>query len=428
MNDFADVTFVLLILIYVYATYSSKSMASEIMLLFFGVYYVLPPLVYYFFIPHNDYLNMSNEVIFKKVDLISMAPVLSNVMAIFFVFLFTCITNLKPDINRTELVNVINKNKVKLLFFLYFGSLIVLLMNLYLVYNAGGFYKFYFESKFHERYSGGLVLSLIMNFKSILPCFLLAISASLFLDRKTRFQTILISIFLLALFAFGGSNRKFMLFGFFVYFIVIVDVFGFKKIKSKFYFFILMLFILFQGLLFLRSASFDINALTSAFSSAKEVILTSEPIGTYSNVLTILNKFINNEINYSYFFDVLKIPFFGLFTLLDINEPNIAHSLGYILLGIEGFTFFPTIIVEGIYNGGVLGCMILLLAFSFFCRFCQKIIFQTNDYFLMIFSAVVFNICLVQLIRGYLSVCIAYFILSLLLYYVLKLSMKLKVN
>lgn len=401
-------------------------MAVEIMLLFFGVYYILPPLVYYFLVPNSDYLNMSSEIIYKSEDITSMAPAVINVLAIYFISNFILIANITPNTNKEALESLILKNKSLLLTMLYIGLFTVFSMNLYLVYIAGGLNEFYFGSEFHERFNGGITLSIVMNFKSILPCFLLGISASLFIDRKTRLQTIVISVLLLLLFAFGGSNRKFMLLGFFIYFIIIVDIFGFKKTKRNFYILILLLFFFFQGLLFLRSSSFDVNALGSAFTSMNEVIFTSEPIGTYSNVLSLLNKFLNGDIQYSYFYDFLKIPLYPIITFFDISKPNIAHSLGMFLNGIEGFTFFPTIILEGFYNGGVAGCIVLFSIFSFLARYVQGVMFHSKNYLYVIFSTVIFNICLVQLIRGYLSVCIAYFLLAAILLILFKITLKLK--
>ncbi|MEZ8515999.1 O-antigen polymerase [Vibrio cyclitrophicus] len=405
-------SYLILFIYYFVVIFRSKSFATQCLVLFFGVYYIFPPIVYFLLVPNTDYLTMSGEVIFKAMDLDTLNIVYINLLCAIFLSLIHLLCSGKVDqLNGSEFYFFGSEELCKINRMVSLILLLVIGINLYLIYRVGGFYNFYYGSDWYSRYSGGAMMIFVMNIKSLLPCFGVALSAILLKTPKYRIRSILMFILFLFLYVYGGSNRKFALICVFIYFSIAIDILNIKTARYVFISMIVALFFAFQALLLLRSSDFSIEAISSAFDTMGEVIIISEPIGTYSLILSLVGDIIRGDLGLGYFLDILKFPLLPFLSLLDFNQPNVARALGFHINGNENFTFFPTLILESIYNGGVFFSWLFLTLYSLLCGVVFRKIQRASDLISMIYWVVIFNVCFIQLIRGYSSVVIAYYIL-----------------
>ncbi|HIF9217882.1 TPA: O-antigen polymerase [Photobacterium damselae] len=370
---------------------------------------------------------MSNEIIFKTIDLNGYAFNVINILSMSFFMVCYLTDKILPSVDFMKIRNIINNNVLNIRRMMLISLFITVLINIYIVYSAGGIEAFYFSTSWNERSNNNFLFPIIMNFKYIVPCFGIGFCALLFQSKKYRKMSVIVFLLLLFLYVYGGSNRKFAVFGVFIYFSIIIDFLKYKKVENVFYISMIFVFLLSQMLLFLRSSGFNIDSMTSAFSNFSDVILTSEPIGTYSNILNICNAILDGSIKYSGFYDLFKLPLYPIFYFTGYISPNITHVLGDYLLDVDGFTFFPTFIIEGLYNGGVFGYVVYLFLYFYVLYKLIKEITVTSDYLKIITCSIIINICLIQLIRGYISGSTVYLLFILIVFSIFKILFKSKI-
>ena len=292
---------ILSVLCWIFLLVLSRAFAVKLIFLFFGVYYILPPFAFVLFSSGPGHVNMSGEAIFLTEDVYGVPFSLMNFLTLIFLLILSPLRNLKPAINNAVYQDLY-RNRRSIYYSLFAVFSFVVLLNVYIVAQAGGLYEFYFGGDWHSRYeNSGSLMVVVMNLRSILPCVGVALAALILKYPKNHMVSGLLLLSFIILLVFGGSNRKFALLAIFIYFIVCVDILSLKKAKSIFWGTALGMFFLFQALLFLRTSSFDLYALGGAFSQMGEVILTSEPVGTYSNNLSLLYIFLGSDFEYGYF-------------------------------------------------------------------------------------------------------------------------------
>lgn len=422
MSIFSYALIFVLFFIYTACLIKSKSFVFNIIMIFFGVYYIFPILVYLFLIPYNDFLTMSNEIIFKTSDLSGYAIDVLNILSIYFILAcYILIPKIKNDYIYDLIYFYIKQREKFILFVVSIILVIIILINLYLIYIVGGISAFYNADSWHSRFSGISGLVIIMNLKSILPCFGIGIVSLLLVSKRYKKYVIPIVVVFFILYVFGGSNRKFALLSIFILVTISVDLLRLEYAKKYFYICIVSIFFIFQALLILRSASFNFDALHESFDRIKDLIIISEPVGTYSIVISLTNDLISNKLEIGYFYDFFKVAFYPVMFFIDYSQPNVARNLGFYINGNENFTFFPTIILEGLYNGYIIGSMVMSTIFALTARLLIKKINSGKNILSIVFYFIIFNICIVQLIRGYISVSLVYFIMTCIIYFVFKL-------
>ncbi|HHR6031103.1 TPA: O-antigen polymerase [Providencia alcalifaciens] len=417
MDTISILSYIALFSVYFYTMIKSRTFMFFCLILFFGVYYIFPPLIYFTLIPENDYLTISGEVIFLEKYLTTENILTINLLSILFILLLKIIVpNKIPEQVPIKIKDLAYKNKKKIKKITILILILTLLINFYLIYQSGGLYNFYYGGTWHSRYEGGLGQTIIMNLKSLLPCFGIALCALLSSNRRNTLIAIIFLILFLISFMYGGSNRKFALLGVFIYFSIQIDLLANKKAKKYFISGIFLLFFLFQFLLILRSSNFSLDAILSALNKISDVIIISEPIGTYSLILKLTNSILTNDLPLGYFYDAFKYLLLPLSPWLDYSQPNIAKTLGLYINGQDNFTFFPTIIFEGIYNGHIIGAVIFYFIYAIITRKVTLRLYLSNNLSSYIYWVIIYNVCIIQLIRGYLSNTIAYFLVVSVIY------------
>ena len=411
------------VFLFIYLLFYKKNFFSKIIILFFGLYYIFPPTMYLLFVNKYNYLNMSSELLFEKYYMDSESFIIIIILTSIFLFL----AFLLPQKEKTFKIEKIFLLKLRILFI----SLVVLLVFLNYLYfkEAGGIVSFYTSHWAFRFQNTGIIFMLILNLKAIIPFIMLFIGLILYSKEEVG-KLFKIFIFMTLVIAFvsfiaGGSGRKFAVLFIFGFFIFKISFLKKKQYIKYFIYFLFVLFLLAQILLFLRSSGFNFDSVLSIFNSPymiviEKVIMTSEPIGTYSNLIKIIYGIDNNLIEQGYFYEFIKIVLFPIEKLGLINIENIAFSLGkFIVPEAAYFTFFPTILIEGYYNYSVIGAVILSIAYILMARILINNIYNSLNIYTFLFKNIVFLLFVIQMIRGYFTICIGYIYITVMVLFLI---------
>ena len=389
--------------IYLLVLFSLRKIEMFLILAFFGIYYIIPPLSYYFLTHGGKWQTLNNEIIFdtylgfseKGIFILSSFSVIFILSTLYFDRKYTQKIHVffKTDQSKAE--------KLAILFFLIFV--------LY-IQRRGGFSVIY-NVKWSEKFSNPTFLDIIiLNLKIVLPFMFLTFC------KKSR-TNVFIAILMAISFVIEGSGRKYLLlFASLWYLKTRSENWSLKKDFLILSISVISFFLLAQFILLLRGGGFDLNEAKNSilFNSFKQLILASEPIGTYN----ISVKYINSEDGpIGWFLEFLKIPLFPLQKIGLINFPTVAYELGkWHNPTVDNLTLFPTLIVEGWYHLRYFGVIVYIGLYFFLIRI-LKLLFVKQGLFPI--AVILFN---VQMIRGYFTLCVGY----LLVIYSVNLIMRLK--
>jgi hypothetical protein len=408
----------------IYLLLSKKNFFSKIIVLFFSIYYILPPLMYLIFVNEYLYININNSILFIKESIIDGSLLILNLLTFIYLLFFLILPN------KSKIFRIKKRIELKKLSFLYIILFFILLYTNYLYFQQAGGVIAFFNSHWAERFGKtGLLFTIILNIKILIPFALIFISALLFDDSKlSKYFKIFIQLTLFIAFVsfiIGGSGRKFAVLFIFAIFIIQIEIFSKKKYNYYFWISLIAIFLISQILMFLRTAGFDFNRIDRIFSEDffqvfENLIMASEPLGTYSISLQAISAINNNILEQGYFYEFSKLFLFPLEKIGLLHIQNIAFSLGqWHNPTLSGFTLFPTIIVEGYYHLSFIGSVIFGLIYVLIAKITIDNIYYSNNLYSFLFKYMFFLLFIIQMIRGYFTISVGYLYMTILLLFII---------